>query len=945
MRKFFQIKAVKIALISLTSFGIIAITLQLFGLGLFTPAAANPTLTVINTLNEILYYLFIWPFSVIGGILAGILVEILKSPIKYVSMPAIIRAWMVVRDVANISFIISLLVVAFSTTLGIERYSYKKLLPRIIIMAVLVNFSRTICGIFTDFATVLMRSFSNAIGAGATGSLLATFGVTGWSSPSEGYAPNGDSVGEAGNMSLIIILIIGLLAVMCVTLAVWIVALVLRVVTIWFLVVLSPLTFALYAVPNGEKYYSDWWKQFGNAVILGPLIAFFFWLSLYIATISNTDGATSSGNRYGFEAEGVATLDRDRGEENFASNFQVTDPNTIINFVVAIMMMFTGLKISKQLSGEFGGVLNKVQGMATKGVKGYAKFAGKNVLGKGANYGFRAAVSPVTGVGMLGQWGASKIKNKTIKRLAGGAAGLLRLPNQIAKDRMEKSNKAQAKSVSNLMDKAGMGEGSRQLIADFADLPGKGRMGKFTSWATGVVGLKTVADGARLTLKEQATGKKRANNLNGTGGAAAARGLSDGQMYGIDGLDKRTYNMLDNIEDTGLDNILATAPANSDRHESMVNMLAGYKKKGGKNNSMIDSWATRNHLDSDIDAVKDTVEVAFKGDLNAKELSKHGETEEALAGDANFFASKEYKADQRLAQEDRKYASQDKYKEEKKGYDAMKKWNNSATKKENGFGRVGLGESEATVELAANFSDEALAGITALEDGKQGVNITGEAKKQAIPILVDKFMDNLIATMGGKISEDEIVERTEKFEADLLKADDIAMTNIGRKGGTSGDVGGHERAHTLARRMGPQERKRILKDQNLGSAVEEEEYLVDHIVSQTKGGAKNVRLPQQSIKSIAANPGVQAAQKGMGEAISAGVGGKITIDTGQLDQALKGLKGALDGFTSEGVRGLNNSIKDMQKAVKVLNTNSQIQSKKMQKDVQKLLKTLKGNQN
>lgn len=388
MKKFFQTKPVKIALISLASFVVIVFALQLFGWGLFNPAYADATVyaEIVNTINTILYYLFIWPFSIIAGILSGTLVDILGSGVKYVSMPAIVRAWMVVRDVANIGFIISLLVVAFSTTLGIERYSYKKLLPRILIMAVLVNFSRTICGIFTDFATVLMKSFANAVGPGGTGSLLATFGITGWTSPDEGAVPDGDTVNDAGNIGLVIVLVIILLAVMCVTLTVWIVALILRIVTIWFLVVLSPLTFALYAIPNGEKYYSDWWKQFGQAVILGPLIAFFFWLSLYIATISNTDGAAANGGRYGIKSDNITNFGSQGGEsENFASNFQITDPNTLINFIVAIMMLFTGLKISKQMSGEFGGILNKVQGMATKGVKSLAKGGLAGVAYRGAN--------------------------------------------------------------------------------------------------------------------------------------------------------------------------------------------------------------------------------------------------------------------------------------------------------------------------------------------------------------------------------------------------------------------------------------------------------------------------------------------------------------------------------------------------------------------------------
>jgi len=63
------------------------------------------------------------------------------------------------------SFILILLIIAFATILRQESYS-KKLLPKLLIMAVLINFSRTIFGLLIDFSQVIMLTFVNAFSAG-----------------------------------------------------------------------------------------------------------------------------------------------------------------------------------------------------------------------------------------------------------------------------------------------------------------------------------------------------------------------------------------------------------------------------------------------------------------------------------------------------------------------------------------------------------------------------------------------------------------------------------------------------------------------------------------------------------------------------------------------------------------------------------------------------------
>lgn len=90
----------------------------------------------------------------------------------FLSSTAVTNGWVIVRDLCNMFFIVVLLVIAIATILKIEMYHYKKLLGRLIIMAVLINFSKLICGLVIDFSQVLMMTFVNGFSAAAGGNFI-----------------------------------------------------------------------------------------------------------------------------------------------------------------------------------------------------------------------------------------------------------------------------------------------------------------------------------------------------------------------------------------------------------------------------------------------------------------------------------------------------------------------------------------------------------------------------------------------------------------------------------------------------------------------------------------------------------------------------------------------------------------------------------------------------
>ena len=80
------------------------------------------------------------PLVSVAGKLLLLLVEILVPLASYndfIDSRAVAIGWVVVRDLSNLFFVIVMLVIAFGTLFNIQTYEYKKLLPKLIIAAIL----------------------------------------------------------------------------------------------------------------------------------------------------------------------------------------------------------------------------------------------------------------------------------------------------------------------------------------------------------------------------------------------------------------------------------------------------------------------------------------------------------------------------------------------------------------------------------------------------------------------------------------------------------------------------------------------------------------------------------------------------------------------------------------------------------------------------------------
>ncbi len=204
------------------------------------------------------------------------------------------RMWSVMRNLANVAFIIAFLVVIYSQVVGggLTNYSVKRILPRIIIAAILVNTSYWICAVAIDIFNILGYSL-NGMFIGMRNNLVGPGGnnwqLFSWESVF-GFILSGGTVAAAGAigvtlaaismggisvMGLIMLLlpvVLGLLLVILVTFLI----LAARQAILTVLVVVAPLAFVAYLLPNTEKWFDKWRSLFFTLLIIFPAFAMIF---------------------------------------------------------------------------------------------------------------------------------------------------------------------------------------------------------------------------------------------------------------------------------------------------------------------------------------------------------------------------------------------------------------------------------------------------------------------------------------------------------------------------------------------------------------------------------------------------------------------------------------------------------------------------------------------
>jgi hypothetical protein len=323
--------------------------------------------------------------------------------------------WTIFRDLSNIVIIGLFVLIAISIVLGLKEFGDKKLIARVIIIAVLINFSLLFAKLIIDASNLTATQFYNAASTISTKTepLYCTnqrisqnnnagpVQVNLNQSPSFNIAQAfltplciqdvwSDSrlaidagvgaesgTGKALVYGLVItMMVFGIAAVLfygCFLLAV-------RFITLIIIMVTAALAFASYLIPSmaqSQYGWNGWWKELINNALFAPLLMIFLTLTLGIITSVAKGLSAANGS-----IDKVITA---------TTGISGTDPTSnawpiIMVYLLGTGLLFASLKITSSImgksavSGKIGGFGASAMSALTGGALIGGNFAASNIL-------------------------------------------------------------------------------------------------------------------------------------------------------------------------------------------------------------------------------------------------------------------------------------------------------------------------------------------------------------------------------------------------------------------------------------------------------------------------------------------------------------------------------------------------------------------------------------
>lgn len=303
--------------------------------------------------------------------------------------PFVSTGWSISRDLANLGFVLFIIIIAIATILRYQEYAAKSTLAKLIAVALLVNFSLMGAGVFVDFSNMLTNFFITKATGGTSWSASENWsfatkiaGVFNLGSTLKvKSADSGLSIKGLleGAFTAVVAWIASLFFVIIFTL---LLAFVLFALAIMFLIryialnvllVLVPLACLFWVIPATKSLWEKWWSNFMRWILFAPAASFFLFLALRTVIKFNEITNTPAGEA--FLAGGET-----KNTQQFAGLVNYNLPVQIANGVMLVGFVLGGLMVANSL-GITGA--KTFYGWAQAAGKGARAFAGR----KGVQYG------------------------------------------------------------------------------------------------------------------------------------------------------------------------------------------------------------------------------------------------------------------------------------------------------------------------------------------------------------------------------------------------------------------------------------------------------------------------------------------------------------------------------------------------------------------------------
>ncbi len=328
--------------------------------------------------------MFFGAFALIFGYLAWVLAIFSTSLLSFILHPSfmplsytnpanneIIEAGLnITQGFVNIILVLTLLYIGLVTILGIEKYNTQKLLVTFVGVALLVNFAPVVCGLIVDFANIIMNHFVSEIvggveGKGGVGGSVKNAGVLFSlykdSLPSFPPTDLDEMLGGFIGLVVMVFYFLGVAFVYFIFSFIFVA----RYFFIWLLVILSPIAFACYVLPELKQKVTDvWWNHFIQWSFIGVTGGFFIYLAEKYAQLAIKDQEC-------FYAP--PKIDTDSLESLDVTTFAVGLMSNISFYLFSLFLLGIGLMFTLQTSA-----------IGSQAITRFAKNKALPFMGKGA---------------------------------------------------------------------------------------------------------------------------------------------------------------------------------------------------------------------------------------------------------------------------------------------------------------------------------------------------------------------------------------------------------------------------------------------------------------------------------------------------------------------------------------------------------------------------------
>ncbi len=285
------------------------------------------------------------------------------SPISSDDTSPIYRVWQYMRDLTNIVFIIFILIVIYSqvTGVGLNNYGIKRVLPRLIIAVILVNLSFIVCSLAVDLSNIIgaslvdfFESIQDTVFSGATidASQISWTNVV--ASVIGGAGLAGIGVVAAGGLGAVFWMLVLALLSALISVAIGLITIGLRQGLVSILIMISPLAFVAYLLPNTEKWFNKWKDMLFQMLIFYPMFSFLFGASRLVGW--------------------TMVLSAD-------SMFMV-----VVGLAIQVLPLFLAVSLMKMSGTILGAVSSKLGNLANPARRGLAGWAGANAERRRQHY-------------------------------------------------------------------------------------------------------------------------------------------------------------------------------------------------------------------------------------------------------------------------------------------------------------------------------------------------------------------------------------------------------------------------------------------------------------------------------------------------------------------------------------------------------------------------------